>query len=281
MRVASARSRVFVAAMAAFLLAPSSWGAGADPAPPMSEEEQRIAASVLELGTLIFLHDRAAWIGTDEVRKLKSFDKDKRLRGYITERRGNEIRVTFYGAEKGEADAALYRVVVPESGAPHLAEKMSEPEPLSAYEAGAVAARGLALSERFEPACSRQHNTVVIPAPVGAESGWAVYILPGTTDAKVLPVGGAHRVEVNAAGDRIINRRAYSRSCLNLTNEPKAVALVLSHLLDPQPTELHVFWSLQTRKPLAVVTVPAGSMWFVSGREGIKLMERGKETDRQ
>ena len=93
----------------------------------MSESEQRAAFAAGQLGGLIFLHDRAAWIGTDEVRKLKSFDKDKRVHGYVTERRGDEVRVTFFGAEKGEADGALYRVVVPESGKPHSVEAIARP----------------------------------------------------------------------------------------------------------------------------------------------------------
>lgn len=269
-------SRIATAGLAAILLTRLSAAAENAPAPPMSDDEKRIAASSRDLGVLIFLHDRAAWLGTDEVRKLRGFDSDKRLHGYITERRGDEIRVTFYGGDKVESNAALYRVVVPDTGKPQPAEALAMPEQLSQYEMGAVAARGLALRERIEPMCSKQYNSVVVPASVGDATGWAVYLLPGTTDAKVLPVGGAHRIETNVGGDTVVSRRAYTRSCLNLTVEPKAAAMVLSHLLDPQPTELHVFWSLQVRKPLVVVTSPAGSAWYVTG-QGIALMERGKQ----
>jgi hypothetical protein len=269
------RSSFWIPFACSVLLASAVGAQETAPAPPISEAERTAIAAAADLGGLIFLHDRAAWIGTDQVRKINGFDKDNRLRGYVTERRDDQIRVTFYGAEKGEADTALYRVVVPQTGTPYPAEKLGDPEPLSSYEANAVSARAVALGARFEPACSRQYNTVVLPATVGGEQGWAVYLLPGTTDAQVFPVGGAHRVEVNAAGDRIVNRRAYTTSCLSLDNNPQAEVLVLSHLLDPQPTELHMFWSLQIRKPLAVITLPAGSIWMVSGREGIALIERG------
>jgi hypothetical protein len=274
-------SKILAIGIAALLSTQLSPAAQTAALPPMSENEQRSAALTRDLGTLIYLHDRAASIGTDEVRKLGVLDKDKRLHGYITERRGDEIRVTFYGTEKqGEAHSALYRVVVPDAGRPHPAEAIATPELLSTYEAGAVAARRLALGERFEPACSRQYNSVVIPAMAGPEMGWVVYLLPGTTEAKVLPVGGAHRVEVNAAGDRIGNRRTYTRACLNFSIDPNAEALVLTHLLDPQPTELHVFWSLQIRRPLMVLTLPDGSMWEVIG-QNVRLIERGNATGGQ
>jgi hypothetical protein len=246
----------------------------------MSEAEQRAVNAARSLGVLIFLHDRAAAIGTDEVRKLKGFDKDQRLHGYITERRGDAIRVTFYGAQAGAADAPLYRVTVPNSGAPPPAEVVATAVLLSRYEAGAVAARKLALAEPPEPVCSMQYNSVVIPAAEGGPVGWAVYLLPGTTDAKVLPVGGAHRMEINPDATRVVSRRAFTRSCLTVANDPQAVALSLTHLLDPQPTELHVFWSLRLRKPLMVSTPPAGSLWAVSG-QGIRLVERGRQNGGQ
>jgi len=50
-------------------------------------------------------------------------------------------------------------------------------------------------------------------------------------------------------------------------------ALMITHLLDPIPTEAHVFWSIWAHKPLYVATPPNGTIWVVEGSK-IRLVER-------
>jgi streptogramin lyase len=46
---------------------------------------------------------------------------------------------------------------------------------------------------------------------------------------------------------------------------------MVSHLLDPTPTEIHVFSSLASGYPVAVSTTKNGKMWLASG-SGIALL---------
>ena len=53
---------------------------------------------------------------------------------------------------------------------------------------------------------------------------------------------------------------------------------MITHLLDPIPTEAHVFWSLWARKPMYVATPPNGTIWVVDDGK-IKLVERKSRKD--
>jgi len=48
---------------------------------------------------------------------------------------------------------------------------------------------------------------------------------------------------------------------------------MISHLLDPVPTEVHVFFGLWAETPLYVTTVPNRKVWLVDSGK-IKLLER-------
>jgi len=48
---------------------------------------------------------------------------------------------------------------------------------------------------------------------------------------------------------------------------------MITHLLDPAPTEARVFWSLWAGKPMFVATPPDGTMWKIENG-GIELAER-------
>jgi hypothetical protein len=66
----------------------------------------------------------------------------------------------------------------------------------------------------------------------------------------------------------VLTTRPFTRSCLNMPARPPQGStpsmLVVSHLLDPEPTELHVFTSLTSRLPVGVVT-PDRRLWTVNG----------------
>ena len=63
--------------------------------------------------------------------------------------------------------------------------------------------------------------------------------------------------------------RQFARSCLTVPTAPArgdAVGFVATHLLDPTPTEIHVFSSLALRKPIYVATMqPTQRLWVVNG----------------
>lgn len=207
-------------------------------------------------GAQVYRHDRAAAVATDEALTLPAFRQDRRVRGWVTQNSPRGLDVSFVDA----TPAALYRVTISDAGTKvGSVVAFKSPQALSAYEAGAVRARGLAIETPF-PRCEGRYNTVVLPADQARTDRWLVYFLPVVTARTSLPIGGAYRIEVT--GSKVIGQRAYSKSCLVASNEPDAVALVVSHLLDPVPTEIHVFWSLWAAKPIAVRTQD-GRTWMV------------------
>lgn len=224
--------------------------------PQMSGQEVQAAGLAGATGRAIFLHDRAAAVASDALGVLTGGKRDGRVRGWITEDKQGSVVVTFYDA----APAALYRIEVDARG--KLAASpaaLDSPQTLSAFEAGAVAARALASKASFER-CAQNYNTVVLPASAG--QGWTVYMLPAATRSSVIPLGGAVRVDTD--GQRITAQRAFSRSCIALQADAKAVAMMTTHLLDPLPTETHVFWSLWSRRPIYVSMPHEGTLWEVN-----------------
>jgi hypothetical protein len=170
-------ARIRTALVAASLLIATS--------PALADDDQAAALAAAEAtGRAIFEHDRAAAVATDVAMAQRTFKRDRRVRGWLTEARDNGIVVTFID----DTPNALYRVLVSSEGEPSPLLPLPEPEPLTAREAGAAQARTLALASDF-PACSRTYNTVVLP-DASAEGAWMVYLLPATTNATAVPLGG-------------------------------------------------------------------------------------------
>ncbi|WP_421569430.1 hypothetical protein [Stenotrophomonas sp. PD6] len=234
------------------------------PPPPLSAADTAAALSRAErLGQAIFLHDLAAERATDAIAaQHRAFRKDKRVRGWITEEHDGRFRVSYIDA----TPAVLYRAeMTPDGTLIGKVEVLAEPAPLSAYEAGAAAARALAMTTQVMQ-CAKNYNSVVLPE---GDDRWAVYLLPGTTLPNVVPLGGSHRVDI--ADGKITASRGFTRSCIQLDRAPPAqrtelVGMMVTHLLDPTPTEVHVYWSLWARTPMFVGT----------GEDAIWKIENGR-----
>lgn len=248
-----------------------------DTPPPM--DDAQIAQTIMDAeatGRAIYLHDQAAAVASDAVMELKTFRQDGKqgsLAGWITEQREQGIVVTFLSSEP--VPRARYRVTVASDGRVSGAvEALAEPATLTEYELGAARARATAASATFEP-CSRTYNTVVLP-DTREGGGWIAYLLPGTTKQGVIPIGGSYRLDVAATGQKLMSQRPFTRTCIALESPPEdevreTVAVMITHLLDPVPTEVHVFWSLWARTSMFVATSEGN--WLIEGGE-IALTER-------
>lgn len=249
---------LLVLAGAVFMHAPTTAAPASSAAAPaaaparaaasMAEPEAAAIGAAEAAGSRIWRHDRAAAVVSDAL--VARSPRDARVRGWITEEGGDAIVVTFVDA----TPAALYRATVAADG--KLVGGLTAhdaPVALSPFEAGAAAARAAALASKDWPRCANSINTVVLPSAPGGASAWTVYLLPGTTRADTVPIGGTHRIETDDRGT-IVAQRPFTRTCVALQTDPRAVGLVISHLLDPTPTEAHVYWSLWAGKSLYVAT---------------------------
>ncbi len=248
--------------LAALLLLPMAAHAEAvDKATPDELAPQlRLAESD---GAAIYRLDHAASIATDAMRKLDVFQHEKRVAGWLTQDKGSAVLVTFFGGASGDPPQALYRVTVADSGALVGEPAVLAPAaPLSASEVAQAAARSLALHSDFAP-CSKNYNTVTVPRNKGDITTWSVYLLAGTTVQGTLPAGGNYRVDTDGAGKSILSSRGFTKSCITLSNDKSTAALMISHLMDPTPTEIHVFLNLLSGKPMYVLTTDNSYMWSV------------------
>jgi hypothetical protein len=255
------------------------WAAESVPQELSPQEEQAALQRAEAAGLTIYKHDHAAAVATDALGALGIFKSDKRIRGWITEEQGEGILVTIIGADATEAPQALYRVSVSKEGqVTGPPQELKVPQALTEFESGAAAARLFAAKYSFQP-CAERYNTVVLPADSSASPNWVVYLIPGTQDALRIPLGGAHRLELDATAQHLLSERGFTRSCLVL-GDPKGnakqrpVMLATTHFMDPVPTEIHVFWNLWTGIPLDILTPPNGTVWNIS-KGHTSLVRRG------
>lgn len=262
------RFTLVVSLLAAALLSASAF-AQEEPNIP-----QDLAAAVAEserLGELIYRHDQAAWLATDAAFTLRQFKKDKRVRGWIVEEGEQGLAVSFVGARGDAPPEALYRALISTNGMiSGPIDALDPSQPLTPTELAMFNARKVAWATPLD-LCAKTYNTVVFPDVHGEEKTWAVYLLPGSTDAAVVPAGGNYRIDVAFDGSKVVSTRPFTKACMNLRKETQgkeeAAGLMLTHLLDPAPTEIHVFLSLSNRVPLWVLTTQNQYLWRV---------ERGK-----
>lgn len=227
-------------------------------APPSLSPQDATALHADEvMGHTLYLHDQAAAVATDAVIALDAFREERRVHGWITEAHGDAVTVTFID----RTPAALYRATVSDTGElVGRVEAFASPQPLSPFEAGAAAARAAALGAKFH-ACTDRYNTVVLPLGDGLDGKWSVYLLPATSRREVIPIGGAYRMRIDK--NVVVSQRGFAKTCIALQDDPRAVGLLITHLLDPTPTEVHVFWSLWAHKDMYVGTTQNDAVWMI------------------
>jgi hypothetical protein len=243
----------------------------AAPAAAQTPAERTRLDWVLERGRLIFALDDAAAVTSDDLRARRL---TANTRGWTVERDGNALIVNYYARGEGDALVVAYRgriergrvvsrEVFPEGARPLLT-------PVQRRMATAREAMEGFVYRRCTPPLL---NVTVIP-PENADGPVELYALAAQTEANVFPFGVHYRLTVSADG-RIASQRPFTDGCMNTpTREggrrPRAVHI--THLLDPLPTEIHVFMSVWTRLPLYVTADEPRRIWEVTG-DRIRLAE--------
>jgi hypothetical protein len=236
----------------------------------VAPEQQAAIDLAEERGALIYAYDQAAWHATDDM-LAKLPDAASSVGGWIVDGPVGGPTAIFFDRDPQQPHAvyeAHFR-----SGA-LVDSKVLGPDDdraLSAERLRLIRARRAAL-EAFGKAeakmCSPQRpNTVVLP-PEQPDGAVLVYLLTPQPDLKRFPLGGHYRVAIAPDGT-VGDVRSFANSCLMMSppegDGKKPEMFFVTHLLDPVPTEIHVFTSLAAHLPIGVMTTANKRLWIVDG----------------
>lgn len=202
------------------------------------------------IGSSIFIQDRAAARATNVL--LARFDgkPPSGLIGWIVVPSGQDQLVRFLvGAPT--APRPGYDILVDRNG----------PQQIARYHARNTAGSGIGALR-----CAARYNVVVLDDPDSED--WLVWLLPSTTDADKVPMGGYYRFRIAADGRSVVEREQLSGGCLDLDRRQagqngQPAGLVTNLVVASQPLEIHVFLSLLNRLPIYILA--GEKMWAVQG----------------
>jgi hypothetical protein len=238
------------------------------PAAAQTPEERTRLDWAAARGRLIFELDRAAWVGTDDMIARIPNASSSGMRGYIVERDGSGFAVTFFGGPE-DRPVAFYRGRVENRQVVAREIFPADARPaLTPIQRRLAAVRQLATTLDRRPCGTTSFNTAIIP-PETPEGPVDLYLLTPQVRARQYPLGGHFRFTIAADGS-ILSSRDFTRSCIDLGEEDARqnedlVAMFITHLLDPIPTEIHVFTSLTAHAALGVGTQNPDRVWWVTG----------------
>lgn len=224
---------------------------------------QRAISRNESIAARMFKQDHAAAIAHDELVKRDVLGKDESLRGWITDDRESGVTVLFVG-ERGGDTVGLYKVVTEAGSIPADGYAVLQP-PLALSESQRAQFRARLLASGADvPRCVATYNTVVLPAYDRVDGSLHVYLIAATSVPRRIIFGGHHRFTISRDGNTIEDRRAFTKGCFDMDTRAPGAAVV-SHLLDPNPTEMHVFLNLLSGTRIGVVTMENTIIWFVEG----------------
>jgi hypothetical protein len=246
--------------------------AAAAAAPQLSASEQSQLRQSLELGTLLYRYDQSAWHVTDAMLDAVPDDAKPRIRGYVTTVAPKGLRTTFFGEGGFAQYQRLYSAVWTGSALTDAWQfKAGEESTLTEEELRLVQARKAAIDAMGSlTMCSKARpNVIVVPDPADAALTH-VYVMTPQARNDSFPMGGHRRIDVRDG--TIVASRAFAKSCLELGNQKipagaKPLGMFVGHLLDPVPTEIHVFTVFSSGLPL-FVGVPDGRVYSIKVEDG-------------
>jgi hypothetical protein len=243
------------------------------PPRPLTAAQRAALTEAVQRGRLLYAISRAGLIATQDMLSRVSDPAGAGIAGWIAEPAGNGSIVTFYAnGEAGAPPSAVYRVTI-------LGGRVTSREvylagdrpPLGPHQARMAGARA-AIEPLDHPACGGENLNVLVVPPAAPDAPIDVYQMSVPGQRGHYPVGGHYKTSIAADGS-VAASRGFSNACLDLPvpeteagQQPRPLAV--THLLDPLPTEIHVFLALATGHPLVVVAGDPQRLFAVTG-EGI------------
>lgn len=262
-----------------------SWRAGAATPPALTPAQTTAVADAERRGRDIFDFDQAAWGSTDALTAALPDPGKAGVKGWIVEREPAGAIAIYYGLRDGKA----YKIFVAHMRgrsvtASHILAA-GEDNAMTPIEQRMAAARAIAVSREtlvkigFQP-CERAAVNSVVLQPASANEDVSVYLLTPQVANNRYPFGGHYRVDVTPDG-LVKSSRPFSKSCIAMAPQPPQggapAAMVMTHLLDAQPTEIHVWLSLVSNLPVIVGTISSNEIWAVQ-HGAIRLVRAISET---
>lgn len=183
------------------------------------------------------------------------------LAGWITERTDKGLMVAFVVKSGGSLRVAAEVTQRNDESKLH-ARRLAELRALTPGETTLWHARQLAFTAPFK-SCAPQYNPVVIPLEAQGKNLFYVYLLPVSSNPDVMFFGGYYRITISGDGTQILDTHAFTRSCIELHRNPKAIAAGVTEVLSDSPTTPQVYASLAYAIPVDVVTSDNGVLWKV------------------
>ncbi|MBB5727549.1 hypothetical protein FHS99_000005 [Sphingomonas prati] len=229
--------------------------------------KQAAIERALARGKSIYAYDQAAWVTTDAMIAAIPEARKSEVRGWVVAPAAKgRLAVTYYGLTGSKP----YAVFTADTNGRSVDNKRvwtaGEARDLTPELAAQIRVREQMTRLTLRSCTPGPLNSVILP-PETSGGPYIGYLLSGATDPAGYPAGGHYRIEVSQAGE-VVAQRPFTKSCIALGGRgpdgARPAALVVSHILDPVPTEIHVFVSLATKLPLYVVTGPDAT-WKVTG----------------
>jgi len=225
-------------------------------AEPLTRAQRGELEAAAVRGRLLSAIARAGRVATQDMLARVSDPDGAGISGWIAEPEGNGVAVTFY-ADSDAGPTTVYRANIlggrVQGREVHLAGDRPRLNPIQARMA---AARAATAGLDHQVCGGTDFNALVVP-PAAPDGPIDVYQISPQSARGRFPVGGHYKTIIAADGS-VAATRSFTNACIDATvAEPAAGAqpepIALTHLLDPLPTEIHVFLSIWTGRPLVVV----------------------------
>ena len=226
-------------------------------------------------GVDIYRHDQAAWHSTDALKEDIPDLNNSRIAGWVTTKAENGLKTTYW-----RPDGNDYRGVYSATwtGTKTVDRKIltDANNELSREQNQMIEAFKLIDLNKVERCKSSPFNLVTLP-PDEPNGPITIYLLTPQTESKKYPLGGHHRFEVQ--NGKVKSQRKFMNSCFDMDLEEQKNNLTpkmffVTHMLDPVPTEIHVFSSISARIPIGVITIDNEYIWAIDGNNGKPKISR-------
>jgi len=253
----------------------------APPAPPVTPAQAAHLDQAVARGRQLIAIARAGILSTQDMLSRVTDPDAAGIAGWIAEPQGNAMLVTFY-ADGDSGPAAVYRA---EILGPRVVSRETFLDPaarpaLTPIQARMARARA-ATDGLDHQACSTQPFNVFVIPPASADAPIDVYQVSAPTQRGRYPLGGHFKSTIAADGS-VASSRGFTSACVDIEappvpegQQPRPIAV--THILDPLPTEIHVFLSLWVGRPLIVATGEPERLWAVTGERIADIRQRPQQ----